>query len=204
MIAGLGHDVVNVAQFAEQMRDSDGWRKLFSVRELRQCSLLAEAKHDDEALHIAARWAGKEAVIKAWCEALADCNTDYPTEYPYTLDNMPWPEIEILDDSHGCPRVELAQEVQNKLYESVSRLVSRLVSQKVSPKLSDLTNTTNLTELAELIETSKIAEEPQLKDLPDSHRDICNAIRWHISLTHDGSVQNNTAVASAVVILEIL
>lgn len=212
MIAGLGHDVVNVAQFAEQMRDSDGWRKLFSVRELRQCSLLAEAKHDDEALHIAARWAGKEAVIKAWCEALAGCHTDYP----YTLDNMPWPEIEILDDSHGCPRVELAQEVQNKLYESVSRLVSRLVSQsvsqkhaqkvseKLSPKLSDLTNTTNLTELAELIETSKIAEEPQLKDLPDSHRDICNAIRWHISLTHDGSVQNNTAVASAVAILEIL
>lgn len=204
MIAGLGHDVVNVAQFAEQMHDGDGWRKLFSVRELRQCSLLAEAKHDDEALHIAARWAGKEAVIKAWCEALADCNTDYPTEYPYTLDNMPWPEIEILDDSHGCPRVELAQEVQNKLYKSVSRLVSRLVSQSVSPKLSDLTNTTNLTELAELIETSKIAEEPQLKDLPDSHRDICNAIRWHISLTHDGSVQNNTAVASAVAILEIL
>lgn len=200
MIAGLGHDVVNVAQFAEQMRDGDGWRKLFSVRELRQCSLLAEAKHDDEALHIAARWAGKEAVIKAWCEALAGCNTDYP----YTLDNMPWPEIEILDDSHGCPRVELAQEVQNKLYESVSRLVSQSVSQKVSPKLSDLTNTTNLTELAELIETSKIAEEPQLKDLPDSHRDICNAIRWHISLTHDGSVQNNTAVASAVAMLEIL
>lgn len=208
MIAGLGHDVVNVAQFAEQMRDGDGWRKLFSVRELRQCSLLAEAKHDDEALHIAARWAGKEAVIKAWCEALADCNTDYPTEYPYTLDNMPWPEIEILDDSHGCPRVELAQEVQNKLYESVSRLVSQSVSQKraqkVSEKLSDLTNTMNLTELAELIETSKIAEEPQLTDLPDSHRDICNAIRWHISLTHDGSVQNNTEVASAVAILEIL
>ncbi len=208
MIAGLGHDVVNVAQFAEQMRDGDGWRKLFSVRELRQCSLLAEAKHDDEALHIAARWAGKEAVIKAWCEALMNCNTGYPTEYPYTLDNMPWAGIEILDDSHGCPRVELAQEVQNKLYESVSQSVSRLVSQKVSeklsPKLSDLTNTTNLTELAELIETSKIAEEPQLKDLPDSHRDICNAIRWHISLTHDGSVQNNTAVASAVAILEIL
>lgn len=216
MIAGLGHDVVNVAQFAEQMREGNGWRALFSVRELRQCSLRSDTKHDDEALHIAARWAGKEAVIKAWCEALMNCNTGYPTEYPYTLDNMPWPEIEILDDSYGCPRVELAQEVQNKLYESVSRLVSRLVSQsvsqkhaqkvseKLSPKLSDLTNTTNLTELAELIETSKIAEEPQLTDLPDSHRDIRNAIRWHISLTHDGSVQNNTAVASAVVILEIL
>lgn len=194
MIAGLGHDVVNVAQFAEQMREGNGWRALFSVRELRQCSLRSNTKHDDEALHIAARWAGKEAVIKAWCEALMNCNTGYPTEYPYTLDNMPWAGIEILDDSHGCPRVELAQEVQNKLYESVSK--------KLSPELStELSDSTNLTNL---IKTSKITEEPQLTNLPNSHRDIRNTIRWHISLTHDGSVQNNTAVASAVAILEIL
>lgn len=194
MIAGLGHDVVNVAQFAEQMREGNGWRALFSVRELRQCSLRSDTKHDDEALHIAARWAGKEAVIKAWCEALMNCNTGYPTEYPYTLDNMPWAGIEILDDSHGCPRVELAQEVQNKLYESVSQKLSP----ELSPELSDSTNLTNL------IKTSKITEEPRLTNLPNSHRDIRNTIRWHISLTHDGSVQNNTAVASAVAILEIL
>lgn len=198
MIAGLGHDVVNVAQFAEQMREGNGWRALFSVRELRQCSLRSDAKHDDEALHIAARWAGKEAVIKAWCEALMNCNTGYPTEYPYTLDNMPWAGIEILDDSHGCPRVELAQEVQNKLYESVYESVSQKLSTELSPELSDSTNLTNL------IKTSKITEEPQLTNLPNSHRDIRNTIRWHISLTHDGSVQNNTAVASAVAILEIL
>lgn len=198
MIAGLGHDVVNVAQFAEQMREGNGWRALFSVRELRQCSLRSDTKHDDEALHIAARWAGKEAVIKAWCEALASCNTNYPTDYPYTLDNMPWSGIEILDDSHGCPRVELAQEVQNKLYESVYESVSQKLSPELSPELSDSTNLTNL------IKTSKITEEPQLTNLPNSHRDIRNTIRWHISLTHDGSVQNNTAVASAVAILEIL
>lgn len=198
MIAGLGHDVVNVVQFAEQMREGNGWRALFSVRELRQCSLRSDTKHDDEALHIAARWAGKEAVIKAWCEALMNCNTGYPTEYPYTLDNMPWAGIEILDDSHGCPRVELAQEVQNKLYESVYESVSQKLSPELSPELSDSTNLTNL------IKTSKITEEPQLTNLPNSHRDIRNTIRWHISLTHDGSVQNNTAVASAVAILEIL
>lgn len=198
MIAGLGHDVVNVAQFAEQMREGNGWRALFSVRELRQCSLRSDTKHDDEALHIAARWAGKEAVIKAWCEALMNCNTGYPTEYPYTLDNMPWAGIEILDDSHGCPRVELAQEVQNKLYESVYESVSQKLSPELSPELSDSTNLTNL------IKTSKITEEPQLTNLPNSHRDIRNTIRWHISLTHDGLVQNNTAVASAVAILEIL
>ena len=198
MIAGLGHDVVNVAQFAEQMREGNGWRALFSVRELRQCSLRSDTKHDDEALHIAARWAGKEAVIKAWCEALMNCNTGYPTEYPYTLDNMPWAGIEILDDSHGCPRVELAQEVQNKLYESVYESVSQKLSPELSTELSDSTNLTNL------IKTSKITEEPQLTNLPNSHRDIRNTIRWHISLTHDGSVQNNTAVASAVAMLEIL
>lgn len=194
MIAGLGHDVVNVAQFAEQMREGNGWRALFSVRELRQCSLRSDTKHDDEALHVAARWAGKEAVIKAWCEALAIGDT----AYPYTLDNMPWAGIEILDDSHGCPRVELAQEVQNKLYESVYESVSQKLSTELSPELSDSTNLTNL------IKTSKITEEPQLTNLPNSHRDIRNTIRWHISLTHDGSVQNNTAVASAVAILEIL
>lgn len=198
MIAGLGHDVVNVAQFAEQMREGNGWRALFSVRELRQCSLRSDTKHDDEALHIAARWAGKEAVIKAWCEALMNCNTGYPTEYPYTLDNMPWAGIEILDDSHGCPRVELAQEVQNKLYESVSQKLSTELSTELSPELSDSTKLTNL------IKTSKITEKPQLMNLPNSHRDIHNTIRWHISLTHDGSVQNNTAVASAVAMLEIL
>ena len=119
-----------------------------------------------------------------------NCNTGYPTEYPYTLDNMPWAGVEILDDSYGCPRVELAQEVQNKLYESVSK--------KLSTELSDSTNLTNL------IKTSKITEKPQLTNLPNSHRDIRNTIRWHISLTHDGSVQNNTAVASAVAMLEIL
>lgn len=212
MIAGLGHDVVNVAQFAEQMREGNGWRALFSVRELRQCSLRSDMKHDDEALHIAARWAGKEAVIKAWCEALAwdntDCNTDcttgYTTDYPYTLDNMPWSGIEILDDSHGCPRVQLAQKVQDKLCASLSQ------------KLTDSTELTRLAKLADSADSTELAELTKLTKLTDSNRlsalnnianntaNIHNAIRWHISLTHDGSVQNNTAVASAVAMLEIL
>lgn len=158
MIAGLGHDVVNVSQFAEQMSVSKGWRALFSARELRQCSLRAENKSDDEALHISARWAGKEAVIKAWCEALSICHTSYP----YTLDNTPWSGIEILDDSHGCPRVNLSPEVNNKVLESLSRAQ----------------NSANKSDPIE--------------------------IRWHISLTHDGLIQNHTAIASAVAILEIL
>ena len=40
MIAGIGHDIVQIAQFAQQMHDGDGWRALFSQRELRQCACL--------------------------------------------------------------------------------------------------------------------------------------------------------------------
>lgn len=158
MIAGLGHDIVSVTQFAQQMQDSNGWRALFSVRELRQCDLRAQAKNDEKALHIAVRWAGKEAVIKAWSEALCTINSPYP----YTLDNMPWASIEILNDSHGCPRVNLSSEVNDKVLESISRAK----------------NSANKSEPIE--------------------------IRWHISLTHDGLLEDNSAFASAVVMLEVL
>lgn len=153
MIAGLGHDIVCVQQFAQQMRDTTGWRKLFSTRELRQCALRAEAKNDDESLHVAARWAGKEAVIKAWSEALSACGG----EYPYTLDNTPWNEIEIIDDSHGCPSVQLSASVEEKLTKSLVKFSAQ-----------------------------------------DS------VVRWHVSLTHDGCLADETAIASAVVILELL
>lgn len=151
MIAGLGHDIVNVSQFVEQMSVSNGWRALFSTRELRQCSIIAKCKHDDEAIHIAARWAGKESVIKAWCEALGA----FEAKYPYTLDNTPWNQIEILSDSHGCPSIHLSSEVKEKLVESL--------------KLQSYEN-----------------------------------VKWHISLSHDGDVKSDCALASVVVILEIL
>ncbi|MFT8704441.1 holo-ACP synthase [Bifidobacterium aquikefiricola] len=112
-ILGLGHDVVDVDAFAQQWREpSSTMRKLFSVRELRQCTMRAALKHDDEALHAAARWAGKESVIKAWSEALAD------HAYPYSIESVPWHQIEILDDSRGRPRVMLAAPVAERLIAS--------------------------------------------------------------------------------------
>ena len=81
---GLGHDVVDVAAFAEQLSEPGSrMRSLFSV--------------------LAAKWAGKEAFLKAWCDYLGDA------PYPFTLDNFPWPEIEILDDSRGVPHVSLGK-----------------------------------------------------------------------------------------------
>ena len=87
---GLGHDVVDVAAFAEQLSESGSrMRSLFSVREVRQAADRARLKNDDEAVHLAAKWAGKEAFLKAWCDYLGNA------PYPFTLDNFPWPEIEI-------------------------------------------------------------------------------------------------------------
>ena len=106
---GLGHDVVDVAAFAEQLSEPGSrMRSQNSDREVRQAAdrarLTAERallKIDDEAVHLSAKWAGKEAFLKAWCDYLGDA------PYPFTLDNFPWPEIEILDDSRGVPHVSL-------------------------------------------------------------------------------------------------
>lgn len=84
-IVGLGHDVVALDAFAEQLEEpGGGMRRLFSPRELRQSALRGRLKADGEGVHLAARWAGKEAVIKAWCEALGEC-----APLPYTVDTIP-------------------------------------------------------------------------------------------------------------------
>ena len=63
---GLGHDVVDVPAFAKQLNEpGTRMRSLFSMREIWQTAQRSQLKHDDEAVHLAARWAGKEAFLKA-------------------------------------------------------------------------------------------------------------------------------------------
>lgn len=113
-VLGLGHDVVGVDGFACQLAEPGSrMRQLFSPRELRQAAWRAKVKHDDEAAHLAVRWAGKEAVLKAWCEALGE------RPNPYTLDDFPWSSIEILGDSRSRPHVVLAPACEAKLDESL-------------------------------------------------------------------------------------
>lgn len=118
---GLGHDVVDVPAFAEQLDEPGSrMRNLFSTRERWQTAQRMQVKRDGEAVHLAARWAGKEAFLKAWCEAIS-CRAkgDGDIAYPYTLDDFPWSRIEILDDSHGVPHVMLSPEVRCKLRQSL-------------------------------------------------------------------------------------
>ncbi|WP_137654572.1 holo-ACP synthase [Bifidobacterium moukalabense] len=119
---GLGHDVVDVRAFGEQLGSPGSrMRGLFSARELRQSAQRAKVKNDGEAVHLAARWAGKEAFLKAWCEALSFMSErdDVSFHPPYSIDTFPWPCVEILDDSHGVPHVVLPLEMWRKLSESL-------------------------------------------------------------------------------------
>ncbi|MBW3094462.1 4'-phosphopantetheinyl transferase superfamily protein [Bifidobacterium sp. 64T4] len=124
-LMGLGHDVVDVTAFARQLGEPGSrMRGLFSARELRQTAQRARVKNDGEAVHLAARWAGKEAVLKAWCEAIAQLPSGVAAragagDYPYTIDDFPWREVEILDDSHGCPRVALSDAVTEAVRRSL-------------------------------------------------------------------------------------
>ena len=122
-VLGLGHDLVDLKEFGRQLA-MPGTRmaSLFSARERRQAEQQALLKHDDTAAHLAARWAGKESVLKAWSQALG------PELSPYGLDDFPWSGVEILDDGRGRPSVNLESSVQAKLHESLP-LTDRQVAQ---------------------------------------------------------------------------
>lgn len=119
-LLGLGHDIVDVAAFAAQLEEpGTRMRSLFSARELRQSDARGTMKADGVAVHLAARWAGKEAVVKAWGEALGGHAA------PYGVDDMPWSRIEVLDDSRGCPHVTLDGEVRMALESSLVPVVGQ-------------------------------------------------------------------------------
>lgn len=114
-VLGVGHDVVDLQAFDELLAEPGSqMSRAFSQRELRQCRMIALRKHDRESTHLAVRWAGKEAVLKAWCEALQT------RPYPYGPDEVPWAGIEILDDARGCPHILLSEAVQRRWVTSMA------------------------------------------------------------------------------------
>ncbi|KFJ05498.1 holo-ACP synthase [Bifidobacterium tsurumiense] len=166
-ILGLGHDVVDIAGFEKQLNEpGTRLRGLFSARELRQSTLRGESKADGEAVHLAARWAGKEAVIKAWSEALG------VRDAPFTVDNMPWSQIEILDDSRGRPGVVLSEDAQKMLYESVLGTINHGSAQSV--------------------QQSRIHSREESASDTDAH------LEWRISISHDGGIASAVVLLAKV------
>ncbi len=91
MPGGVGTDIVAVARIAALMRDRGAafLERWFTEREIGYCSSKAVPSH-----HFAARYAAKEAVVKA---------------LPVAWDGpLPWRSIEIVNDPRGVPSVRLS------------------------------------------------------------------------------------------------
>ena len=118
-VAGMGHDVVSISDFQQQLNlPGSRFENLFSAREKAQCGARSGVFLEDYARHLAVRWAGKEAFLKAWSHALVP-----QTHMPYSMESFPWNAIEILSDSVRRPSVFLQRDVMQKLTESLGQRV---------------------------------------------------------------------------------
>ncbi|MBV9091037.1 MAG: holo-ACP synthase [Mycobacteriaceae bacterium] len=103
-IVGLGIDLVYVPDFAEQVdRPGTVFAQTFTPGERRD----AADKSSSAARHLAARWAAKEAVIKAWSGSRFAHRPVLPEDIHR--------DIEVVTDMWGRPRVRLTGAIAEHL-----------------------------------------------------------------------------------------
>ena len=197
---GLGHDVVDIAAFATQLEEPGaGMRRLFSPRELRQSAIRAQVKHDGEAVHLAAKWAGKEAVLKAWCEALASASLPLP----YTIDDFPWAQIEILDDSRGVPHVTFAADPQRRLSDSLALLLRHSVSsddESMPIAAASENGMRPIPDPVSSVRRLRSGVQASARSTRSGRLDSAASgmmPMWHLSLSHDGPIASAVAILAA-------
>lgn len=105
-IVGIGIDLVSIPDFAEQVaRPGTVFAETFTRGERRDAS----DKSSSEARHLAARWAAKEAVIKAW----SGSRFAQKPVLPEAIHR----DIEVVTDTWGRPKVRLSGEIAQHLAE---------------------------------------------------------------------------------------
>ncbi len=85
---GIGTDIESIDRFSGQVQDSPFLNKMFTRNELEYCFSKRTA-----APHLAARYAGKEAIVKA-ITSMGKKNLNYK-------------QIEILNNENGAPTVTI-------------------------------------------------------------------------------------------------
>lgn len=92
MIAGIGTDLVEIARIADKLGRSEHFKEhVYTAEEIAYCDA-----QKNPPMHYAARWAVKEAFLKA-----------YGVKF---IGNHRLPEIETIKDEHGNPDVSLSGE----------------------------------------------------------------------------------------------
>lgn len=104
VIIGLGIDLVYVPSFAEQLARPGAWTDHVFTANERQDSAGAVAS-------LAARWAAKEATIKAWSESMWGS--------PPVTGELVHHLIEVVSDAWGRPRIRLHGQVAESLPDAV-------------------------------------------------------------------------------------
>jgi holo-[acyl-carrier protein] synthase len=99
MIAGIGTDIVEIHRIEAKITQNEYFKThVFSDREIAYCE-----KQKKPAMHFAARWAVKEAYLKAFGVRF--------------IGNHRLPEIETSNDEHGKPSVILHGKAQDEFLE---------------------------------------------------------------------------------------
>lgn len=107
---------MHVPGFREQLeRPGSRFEAVFAVGELRTA-----ARRQDRALHLAGRWAAKEAFIKAWSQAI------YGRPPVISPDLVDFREIEIQPDRWGRVGVEKRGEVARAVADSLGDITTSL------------------------------------------------------------------------------
>ncbi len=116
MILGVGVDVVSIAAFAEQLaQPGSRFSHVFTARERRAAAARA-AQHfggtgpSEAPEHLAARWAAKEAFIKAWSASMFGKAPVLPEAI--------WDRIEVIQDQYGRPALEIHGDVAKAVEET--------------------------------------------------------------------------------------
>lgn len=112
----IGVDIVHVPGFRQQLeRPGSRFEDVFTVLELR-----VAGQRPDRGLHLAGRWAAKEAFIKAWSQAI------YGRPPVLSPDLVDFREIEIRPDRWGRVGVETQGEIARAVAESLGEVRTSL------------------------------------------------------------------------------
>ncbi|WP_338401682.1 holo-ACP synthase [Flaviflexus huanghaiensis] len=119
MIIGVGVDLVEVESFASQL-DSPGtvYAHAFTGQEQRTAKNRA-AVSGSAGAHLAARWAAKEAFIKAWSAALIAAPP------PVSQEDLVWSQIEVVPDRWGRPSLTI--------HEPLASMVTASLEERYGP-----------------------------------------------------------------------
>ena len=124
----VGTDLVHVPGFSAQL-DQPGTvfaQRTFTAREFREARRRSQERGSSPAQHLAARWAAKEAFIKAWSQAhvLRARSRGTSTSPVILTEDVDWREIEVVTDRWGRPSLRLSGTVAHAVERSLGEEVS--------------------------------------------------------------------------------